>query len=127
VRTARRARQRRPTSREAGFYHELLQATPLCLPREAAGVESVYHCYVVRHPQRDRLREHLEKKGIGTALHYPVPLHLQKCFTSLGYQAGDFPVAERAAADCLSLPIFPELTEEQVAHVAATICEFKGW
>ena len=101
--------------RNAHRYHELLRDTPLRLPREAAWAESVYHCYVVRHPQRDRLREHLEKKGVGTALHYPVPLHLQKCFAGLGYQAGDFPVAERAAHECLSLPIYPELTDGQAS------------
>jgi dTDP-4-amino-4,6-dideoxygalactose transaminase len=113
--------------RNAHRYHELLRQTPLRLPLEAAGAESVYHCYVVRHPQRDRLREYLEQRGVGSALHYPVPLHLQKCFAELGYQAGDFPVAERAARECLSLPIYPELTGAQVEYVAAMISEFKGW
>ncbi|HTL69060.1 MAG TPA: DegT/DnrJ/EryC1/StrS family aminotransferase [Lacunisphaera sp.] len=108
-------------------YHEMLAGTPLRLPREAAGCESVYHLYVVRHPARDRLKEHLEQCGVGSALHYPVPLHLQKCFASLGYQPGDFPVAERAAAECLSLPIYPELTDEQVDHVGASIRRFAGW
>ena len=113
--------------RNAHRYHELLRGTPLRLPREAAWAESVYHCYVVRHPRREQLREHLEKKGVGTALHYPVPLHLQKCFAALGYKPGDFPVAERAAAECLSLPIYPELSDEQVAYAAAMIREFRGW
>jgi dTDP-4-amino-4,6-dideoxygalactose transaminase len=113
--------------RHAHRYHELLAGTPLRLPREPAGVESVYHCYVVRHAQRDRLREYLEKKGVGTALHYPVPLHLQKCFAEFGYRVGDFPVAERAARECLSLPIYPELAEEQVEYAAAMIREFQGW
>ncbi|HVZ65812.1 MAG TPA: DegT/DnrJ/EryC1/StrS family aminotransferase [Lacunisphaera sp.] len=108
-------------------YHELLRDTPLRLPREAPGCESVYHLYVVRHPARDRLKEHLEQCGVGSALHYPVPLHLQKCFASFGHQPGDFPVAERAAAECLSLPIYPELTDEQVEHVAASIRRFAGW
>jgi len=113
--------------RHAHRYHELLRDTPLRLPLEAAGVESVYHCYVVRHPRRDTLRAHLEKMGVGTALHYPVPLHLQKCFAELGYKTGDFPVAERAARECLSLPIFPELTDGQVEYAAAMIREFQDW
>lgn len=115
--------------RIAGRYHELLApaaASGLRLPHEAAGAESVYHLYVVRHPARDRLREHLAARGIGTALHYPLPLHLQKCFAHLGHKTGDFPVAERAARECLSLPIYPELGNEQMEHVAAAIREFRA-
>lgn len=108
-------------------YHALLKDTPLRLPLEKAGCESVYHLYVVRHPKRDALKAHLEACGVGSALHYPHPLHLQKCFAHLGYQPGDFPVAERASRECLSLPIFPELTDEQVAHVAASVRSFKDW
>jgi dTDP-4-amino-4,6-dideoxygalactose transaminase len=113
--------------RIAHRYHKLLASSPLKLPIEAPGCESVYHLYVVRHPRRDTLKEHLQERGIGTALHYPLALHQQKCFAELGYKAGDFPVAERAAAGCLSLPIYPELTDEQVDYVAAMIGEFKGW
>lgn len=108
-------------------YHELLKDTPLRLPLEAAGVESVYHLYVVRHPARDRLKAHLEKCGVGSALHYPQPLHLQKCFAHFGHKPGDFPVAERAARECLSLPIYPELTDEQVTFVAEAIRSFTDW
>lgn len=108
-------------------YHELLKGTPLRLPREADYAESVYHLYVVRHPARDRLREFLAARDVGTALHYPLPLHLQKCYAHLGHKPGDFPVAERAARECLSLPIYPELTDEQIGHVAAMIREFKAW
>jgi dTDP-4-amino-4,6-dideoxygalactose transaminase len=108
-------------------YHELLKDTPLRLPLEAAGCESVYHLYVVRHASRDKLKAHLEAAGVGSALHYPHPLHLQKCFAHLGYQPGDFPVAERAARECLSLPIYPELTDAQVEHVAGAIRAFKAW
>ncbi|HEX2855284.1 MAG TPA: DegT/DnrJ/EryC1/StrS family aminotransferase [Opitutaceae bacterium] len=110
--------------RIAHRYHALLADTPLRLPREAAWAESVYHLYVVRHPRRDDLRAHLEKQGVGTALHYPLPLHLQKCFANLGYKAGDFPVAERAARECLSLPIYPELTDAQQDCVAQQVREF---
>jgi len=115
--------------RIAHRYHELLapaEAKGLRLPREAAWAESVYHLYVARHAARDQLKEHLAAKGIGTALHYPIPLHLQKCFAYLGYKAGDFPVAERAARECLSLPVFPELTDAQVEYTAAAIREFKA-
>jgi dTDP-4-amino-4,6-dideoxygalactose transaminase len=113
--------------RTAHRYHALLKSTPLALPVEAPWAESVYHLYVVRHPARDRLRDHLQERGIGTALHYPQPLHLQKCFEGLGYKPGDFPVAERAALGCLSLPIYPELSDSQVEHVAASVAAFKGW
>lgn len=113
--------------RIAHRYHGLLASTPLVLPKEAAWAESVYHLYVVRHPGRDKLREHLQTCGVGTALHYPLPLHLQKCFSEFGHKAGDFPVAERAARECLSLPIFPELKDDQLEYVAAMIAEFKGW
>ena len=113
--------------RLAHRYHDLLAGTPLMLPREASWAESVYHLYVVRHPARDRLKAHLETCGVGTALHYPLPLHLQKCFAHLGHEPGDFPVAERAASTCLSLPIYPELTDAQQDHVAASIRSFTGW
>jgi len=110
--------------RVAHRYHELLADTPLQLPREAAWGESAYHLYVVRHPRRDDLKKHLEANGVGCALHYPLPLHLQKCYASLGHKPGDFPVAEKAARECLSLPIFPELTDLQIQRVVAVIKDF---
>jgi dTDP-4-amino-4,6-dideoxygalactose transaminase len=110
--------------RVAHRYHELLKDTPLQLPLEAAGCNSAYHLYAVRHPQRDKLKEHLDANGVGCALHYPVPLHLQKCYASLGHKPGDFPVAEKAARECLSLPIYPELTDAQIQRVVAVIKDF---
>jgi dTDP-4-amino-4,6-dideoxygalactose transaminase len=110
--------------RVAQRYAELLADTPLHLPREAEGCVSAWHLYVVRHPRRDELKKHLEANGVGCALHYPVPLHLQKCYAGLGHKPGDFPVAEEAARECLSLPIYPELTEEQIQRVVAVIKEF---
>ena len=110
--------------RVAKRYAELLADTPLQLPREAAGCESAWHLYVVRHARRDELKKHLEANGVGCALHYPLPLHLQKCYASLGYKTGDFPVAEKAARECLSLPIYPELTDEQILRVAVVVKEF---
>jgi dTDP-4-amino-4,6-dideoxygalactose transaminase len=114
-------RERRRVARR---YHELLADTPLQLPREADYAESVYHVYAVRHPRRDELKKHLEANQIGCALHYPLPLHLQKCYAFLGYKPGDFPVAEKAARECLSLPIYPELTDDQLQRVAAVIRDF---
>jgi dTDP-4-amino-4,6-dideoxygalactose transaminase len=110
--------------RVAQRYHQLLAGTPLQLPREADYAQSAYHVYVVRHPRRDDLKTHLEQNKIGCALHYPLPLHLQKCYASLGYKAGAFPVAERAGRECLSLPIYPELTDSQIQRVATVIGAF---
>jgi dTDP-4-amino-4,6-dideoxygalactose transaminase len=110
--------------RVAHRYHELLADTPLQLPREAANCESAYHLYVVRHPRRDDLKKFLEDNGVGCALHYPLPLHLQKCYASLGYKTGDFPVAEKAARECLSLPIYPELTDKQIQRVVEVVKNF---
>jgi dTDP-4-amino-4,6-dideoxygalactose transaminase len=110
--------------RVAHRYHELLADTPLQLPREAGYAESAWHLFVVRHPRRDELKQHLDARGIGCALHYPLPLHLQKCYASLGHKPGDFPVAEKAARECLSLPIYPELTDGQIERVASAIKEF---
>jgi dTDP-4-amino-4,6-dideoxygalactose transaminase len=110
--------------RLAHRYHELLAETPLRLPLEAEYAESAYHLYVVRHPRRDDLKRHLEANRVGCSLHYPVPLHLQKCYTSLGYKAGDFPISEQAARECLALPIYPELTGGQIERVSSVIKEF---
>ena len=84
------------------------------------------HLYVVRHARRDELKQYLDNHKIGCALHYPVPLHLQKCYAGLGYKPGDLPVSEKAAAQCLSLPIYPELTEEQIQQVVSAIRAFFG-
>ncbi|MEY2428110.1 MAG: hypothetical protein QOJ40_995 [Verrucomicrobiota bacterium] len=116
----------RERRRVAHRYHELLADTPLQLPREANYAESAYHLYVVRHPRRDEIKKHLEASRIGCARHYPLPLHLQKCYASLGYKAGDFPVAEKAARECLSLPIYPEMTDTQVQRVADVLKAFFG-
>jgi len=78
----------------------------------------------VTHPRRDALREHLTKNEVGTDLIYPVPLHLQKAYSNLAYRVGSIPVAESVCATCMSLPIFPELTDSQVDHVISTINSF---
>ncbi len=84
----------------------------------------MYHLYVVRVPDREGLMRHLAEAGIGTGIHYPVPLHLQKAYESLGYQAGDFPVTERVAAEIVSLPMFPQLTAEQQVRVVIGLESF---
>lgn len=94
------------------------------LPEQPAYGKSVFHQFTIRHRRRDALREHLAKHEVGTDLIYPVPLHLQKCYASLGKGVGSFPVAEKAAATCVSLPIFPELTDAQVEHVIASVNSF---
>ena len=114
----------RERRRVAHRYHELLAQTPLQLAREAEYAESAYHLYVVRHARRDALKQYLEANQVGCALHYPLPLHLQKCYADLGYKQGDFPIAEKAARECLSLPIYPEMTEPQIQRVAEVIKEF---
>lgn len=94
------------------------------LPVQPEYGQSVFHQFTLRHPRRDALREHLAKREVGSDLIYPVPLHLQKCYAGLGRGPGSFPVSERAAAHCLSLPIFPELTDAQVDHVISAVNAF---
>jgi dTDP-4-amino-4,6-dideoxygalactose transaminase len=113
--------------RAAGWYRKALGGlSDLILPDAAAYAEHVYHLYVVRTPARDRLHEYLTKRGIGAGLHYPQPLHLQEAYASLGLKKGALPVTERVAAQCLSLPIFPDITQAQVARVAEVVRGFFG-
>ena len=93
------------------------------LPFEPDWAKAVYHLYVVRVTDREGLMWHLAEAGIGTGIHYPVPLHLQKAYASLGYHAGDFPVAEQSAREIVSLPMFPQLTSDQQARVVAQAME----
>src|SRR5262249_58996795 len=85
----------------------------ITLPAEARGRRHVYHQYVVRVPDRDGVKARLSERGISSAVFYPLPLHLQPCFAELGYREGDFPESEKAAKEGLSLPKFPELTDEE--------------
>src|SRR5882757_3920615 len=108
----------------AAKYRAGIKRSDVQLPVVPAYGESVWHQFTLLHPQRDDLRVHLEKNGVGTEIIYPGPMHLQPCYASLGYQAGSLPVTERTSARCVSLPIFPELTDEQVDHVISTINSF---
>jgi dTDP-4-amino-4,6-dideoxygalactose transaminase len=110
----------------ASRYLAALADTGLLLPREAPYARAVFHLFVVRHPKRDGLMAALRERGVGTLIHYPQPLHLQRAFASLGGRAGDLPVAERAAMEILSLPLYPELTDEQVDAVCAAVREAVG-
>jgi dTDP-4-amino-4,6-dideoxygalactose transaminase len=88
------------------------------------GNTHIFHQYTVRVPKRDELRGYLADHDIGSEVYYPVPLHLQDCFSSLGYKRGDLPEAEKAAAECLSLPVYPELADDQVSYVADKVLDF---
>lgn len=103
-------------------YSELLADVPgVTLPMTAPGNEHVWHLYVIRVPHRDHVLRCLQDEGIQAAIHYPVPVHLQPAFQYLGYGPGDFPVAEAAAGQLLSLPLYPQITEEQQVRVADAV------
>lgn len=111
--------------RIAARYSTALAGTgDLLLPQVAKQVTSVWHQYVIRTSQRDQLIDHLAKAGIGTMIHYPVPPHLQEAYSDLGLKKGAFPIAEAMAATCLSLPIYPSLTDAQVDRICETISAF---
>jgi len=108
----------------ADLYREALSDVPVVLPRCLPTVEHVYHLFVIRSPQRSALLSHLHSQGIGAGVHYPVPLHLQKPYENLGYRAGQFPVSEKICSEVLSLPMYPEMTENQVGAVAEAVKNF---
>jgi len=109
----------------AAYYNELLSKIDgVTLPVEADFARSVYHLYVILVHNRDDLQQFLNDKGIASGLHYPLPLHMQKAYEHLGYKKGSFPVTESVADRLLSLPMFPELTREQIEYVAESIKEF---
>ncbi len=109
----------------AAEYHRLLSALPGVMPPLAPeGFEHVYHQYTIRVEKRDALQRYLADRKIESTVYYPYPLHLQPLYSPLGHQAGDFPHAERAAQEVLSLPMYPELRNEQIARVVEAVAEF---
>jgi dTDP-4-amino-4,6-dideoxygalactose transaminase len=109
--------------KNAALYDALL-SSKVQKPKIETGNTSVYNQYVIRSDRRDELQRHLAEKEIGSAIYYPVPLHLQECFKDLGGRDGEFPVAEQACKEVLAIPVYPELSEEQIAYVAKTINDF---
>jgi dTDP-4-amino-4,6-dideoxygalactose transaminase len=112
--------------RNAAIYDRYLTGGKIVTPRIESGNWSIYNQYVVRVPDRDRVKQALQEKGIGTAIYYPIPLHLQECFAYLNYRPGDFPQSERACREVLALPIYPDLTPEQVTYVAKELLAAVG-
>ncbi|HKW62464.1 MAG TPA: DegT/DnrJ/EryC1/StrS family aminotransferase [Candidatus Acidoferrum sp.] len=109
----------------AAEYSRLLEQVPgIMPPHEPEGCEHVYHQYTIRRERRDALQQHLAARKIGSTVYYPYPLHLQPLYAHLGHKAGDFPHAERAAQEVLSLPMFPELRKDQIERVVEAIAEF---
>jgi dTDP-4-amino-4,6-dideoxygalactose transaminase len=108
----------------AARYDELLAGSAYDLPAASVDQRHVYHIYAIRHPRRDALQAFLHDRGIGTNIHYPIPVHLQRCFAELEHKVGDFPHAERAANEVLSLPMYPEFQAEQQDQVIAALHEW---
>lgn len=106
------------------YSEKLSEVGDVLTPFEREGSEHVYHLYVIQTTRRDELQKHLLSRDIQTGLHYPVPLHLQQAYRSLGYRKGEFPVSEQLAERGLSLPMFPELTTQQIDYVCASVREF---
>jgi dTDP-4-amino-4,6-dideoxygalactose transaminase len=105
----------------AARYHHLLKKSELSLPHEASYARHVYHVYAVQSAARDELLDRLKSAGVQTGIHYPIPIHLQPAYASLGYQVGDFPETEKQSRRVLSLPMFAELTEDQIKTVAEAV------
>lgn len=111
--------------KNAALYNELFKNNPeVVIPVEKADCYHIYNQYVIRVNNRDALKAHLTEKEIGCSIYYPLSLHQQKCFANLGYRKGDFPESEKATEVSLALPIYPELSQEQIHFVAKTINEF---
>lgn len=107
----------------ASMYAEVLAGTGVVIPQDSKTGLHVYHQYTIRHPERDRIKDHLLANGIACAVYYPVPLHEQGMYSHLGYEKGSLPHTEAAAADVLSLPMYPELTREIVEHIGKAVRE----
>ncbi len=109
----------------AAYYTELLKNSAYNVPTHLSDSECVWHCYVIETSERDRVRAALHDRGIETAIHYPVPVHLQKAYAHLGYKPGDLSVTEKLCEQCLSLPIYPELSKEKIFSVASILLDLE--
>lgn len=110
--------------KNAKLYDELLEDCNVIRPIEKEYNKHVYHLYVIRVKERQKLMEHLNSKGIQTAIHYPTPIHLQEAYSHLGHKRGSFPIAEKCVDEILSLPMYPELKQEETEFIAKAIKEF---
>lgn len=105
----------------ASLYNKLITNPKVIKPQEAEYAESVYHLYMIQVKNRDSFRTYMEKKGIATGIYYPVPLHLQEVYQDLGYKEGDLPICEQIASRAVAIPLYPELTEDQIKYIAESI------
>ena len=110
----------------AALYDSLFAGSPVKTPAIDPGNVSIYHQYTITVPERDELQKYLADNDIGSAVFYPKPLHLQDCFSDLGYKQGDMPVAEKLCSEVLSLPVYPELSPDEIECVAGTVLKFYG-
>jgi dTDP-4-amino-4,6-dideoxygalactose transaminase len=108
----------------AGLYTNLLSGQGIALPYQPDDSLHVFHQYTIRSAERDDLRAFLKSRGINTLVHYPIPVHLQPAYLDLGYPEGNLPASESAANQVLSLPLFPELSQDEIAHVSRVVIEF---
>ena len=113
-------------NRVARLYNQLLTNLPIKLPSFEDDIEQVFHLYVIETEQRDQLQKYLGEQGVPSLIHYPIPIHRQKAFDHLDHRAGDFPITEKLADEILSLPIYPEMSDEQVTFVAEKVKAFFG-
>lgn len=105
----------------AQLYLEGIHNDKIFLPLTAPGSDHVYHLFVIRTEERDKLQQYLLDNNIHTQIHYPIPPHLAQCYTHLGYKRGDFPITELYANQCLSLPLYNGMTEEEIGYVVDVI------
>ncbi|MBN2543794.1 DegT/DnrJ/EryC1/StrS family aminotransferase [bacterium] len=110
----------------AYLYNKYLKDLDVVTPGEIDDIKPIYHLYIIQMDKRDELRSFLNEKGVASGLHYPIPCHLQKAYSSLNYKPGDFPETEKYVSRLLSLPMFPELSEEQIKYTAEMIAEFQN-
>jgi dTDP-4-amino-4,6-dideoxygalactose transaminase len=107
------------------YKQKLCEYSSIILPDVSPDTSHSYHLFVIRHESRDLLQQYLKDNGIGTLIHYPIPPHLQKAYSYLGYREGDFPIAETLSKTNLSLPLWPGMTEEYVNYICEKIHEFE--